>query len=117
MDGVSRAVDSAGEVVLQAGSCRFAYRRLRPGSLLVTITGHDVGQFGTTTLDEIRLELLRHRPLELFIDARDAAGATASVSDEWTRFFSVQRARLHRVHVLAGSKAVKLTVALRRRPS
>jgi len=51
MDGVTRTVDAAGDVLLQAGACRFVYKRLRPGTLLVTITGHDVGQFGTTSLD------------------------------------------------------------------
>jgi hypothetical protein len=112
MDGVTRAVDPAGEVLLQAGSCRFVYRRLRPGALLVTITGHDVGQFGTTSLDEIRLELLRHRPLELFIDAREALGPAVSVSSEWTNFFSLNREQLRRVNILVGSKIVELTIAI-----
>ena len=97
---------------LQSGSCRFTYRRLRPGALQVTITGHDVGQFGTSTLDEIRLELLRHRPLELFIDAREALGPAVSVSSEWTNFFSLNREQLRRVHVLVGSKVVELTIAI-----
>ena len=72
----------------------------------------DKGQFGPSTLDEITAALDREGSVELFIDAREAVGATASVSDEWTRFFSVQRTRLRRVHVLAGSKAVTLTVAI-----
>lgn len=72
----------------------------------------DKGQFGPSTLDEITASLDREGALELFIDAREAVGAAVSVSDEWTRFFSVQRTRLRRVHVLAGSKAVKLTVAI-----
>lgn len=101
-----------GEVNLTAGSCTFAYRRLRPGALLVSITGHDTGQFGTSTLDEIRLELLRHRPLELFIDAREALGPAVSVSSEWTRFFALNRDQLRRVSVLVGSKVVELTIAI-----
>ena len=112
MDGVTRSVDAAGEVVLQAGACRFVYKRLRPGALLVVISGHDVGQFGTTSLDEIRLELLRHRPLELFIDAREALGPAVSVSSEWTNFFSLNREQLRRVNVLVGSKIVELTIAI-----
>jgi hypothetical protein len=80
--------------------------------LLVTITGNDTGQFGTRTLDEIRLELLRNRPLELFVDAREAVGAAVSVSDEWTRFFALNREHLKRVSVLVGSKVVYLTVAI-----
>ena len=72
----------------------------------------DKGQFGPSTLDEITAALDREGSLELFVDAREAVGAVASVSEEWTRFFAVQRTRLRRVHVLAGSKAVALTVAI-----
>lgn len=112
MDGVTRTVDASGELRLSAGSCAFGYRRLRPGALLVTISGHDTGQFGNSTLDEIRLELLRYRPLELFIDAREAVGAAVSVSSEWTRFFALNREQLVRVNVLVGSKVVELTIAI-----
>jgi hypothetical protein len=101
-----------GQVQLADSACTFAFRRLRRGALLVTITGHDRGQFGTRSLDEIRLELLRHRPLELFIDASGALGATARVSQEWTQFFALNREQLKRVSVLVGSKAVHLTVAI-----
>ncbi len=76
----------------------------------MTITGNDTGQFGTSTLDEIVMAIQRERPLELFVDARGAVGAAVSVSDDWTRFFSSNRASLSRVHILAGSKSVYLTV-------
>jgi hypothetical protein len=101
-----------GEIRLADPVCTFLFRRLRPGALLVTITGHDRGQFGTRSLDEVRLEILRHHPLELFIDANEAVGATARVSQEWTQFFSLNREHLKRVSVLVGSKAVHLTVAI-----
>src|SRR5258708_3680020 len=109
---VSREVTPQGGVRLAAGNCAFEYQRLKPGALLVTIAGNDTGQFGTATLDEIRMELLRHRPLELFVDAREAVGAAVSVSDEWTRFFSLNREHLRRVSILVGSKVVSLTVAI-----
>ena len=99
-------------MVLSAAGCVFTYRRPKPGVLLVAIAGHDKGQFGTTTLDEISLALKRDRPLELFVDASQAVGAALSVSDDWTKFFSTNRSDFTRVHVLAGSKVVKLTVAI-----
>jgi hypothetical protein len=103
---------AGGDVRLADPVCAFRFHRLRPGALLVTISGHDRGQFGTRSLDEVRLEILRHRPLELFIDASEAVGATAQVSREWTQFFSLNREHLKRVSVLVGSKAVHLTVAI-----
>ena len=112
MTSIARELLPGGAVRLSCGDATFAFVRPHPGRLLVTINGMDKGQFGASTLDEITAALDREGSLELFIDARDAVGATVSVSDEWTRFFSVQRARLRRVHVLAGSKAVKLTVSI-----
>ena len=111
-NAVVREETSDGGVRLFDPVCTFTFRRLRPGSLLVTIVGNDTGQFGTRTLDEIRLELMRYRPLELFVDAREALGAAVSVSDEWTRFFALNREHLKRVSVLVGSKVVYLTVAI-----
>jgi hypothetical protein len=109
---VSRDVLPGGRIRVSAGDCTFVFERLRPGALLSIIVGDDKGQFGTCTLDEIRMELLRHRPLELFIDAREAVGAAVSVSNEWTHFFSLNRESLKRVSVLVGSKVVRLTIAI-----
>lgn len=97
---------------LSAGAGTFTYSRPRPGVMLVTIAGIDSGQFGTTTLDEIRIELLRHRPLELFIDAVAAVAVTVEVSKEWTQFFALNRDALRRVSVLTGSRAIELTIAI-----
>jgi hypothetical protein len=105
-------VERDGSVSLTAGRCRFVYRRCRAGVLDVTISGVDDGQFGTSTLDELRLALMRDGELEIFIDAREALAPAVSVSEDWTRFFSDNRAQLKRVSVLVGSKVVGLTVAI-----
>jgi hypothetical protein len=80
--------------------------------VLVTALGADMGQFGTASLDEIRLEMLRHRPVELFIDAQGVTMVAVDVSKEWTQFFSLNRDNLRRASVLVGSKAMELTVAI-----
>jgi hypothetical protein len=109
---VTREVLAEGVVRLAAEGCSFEFRRTGPGILLATIRGLDRGQLGATTLDEITAAMSREGRLELFVDAREAVGATVSVSDEWTRFFATHQPRLRHVHVLAGSKAVQLTVAI-----
>jgi hypothetical protein len=78
----------------------------------VNISGNDQGQFGTSALDEIRLEILRHGKLELLIDAEQAELVTVEVSQEWTRFFATTREQLTRVSVLTGSKLINLAVAI-----
>src|SRR5690606_2911608 len=79
-----------------------------------TIKGSDSGQFGTAALDEIRAEIGRRSPLELFVDARAASGPTVKVSEEWTDFFNRRRADLSRAYVLVGSKSLNLTIEIAR---
>lgn len=97
---------------LAAGKATFVYERLRPGAIAITIHGVDAGQFGTATLDEVRIEMLRHRPVEMFVDAEAALAVSHDVAKEWTEFFSLNREHLKRVSVLVGSKAIELTVAI-----
>jgi hypothetical protein len=109
---MSRVLEPDGSVSLTAGRGRFVYRRPAPGIIEVSISGVDDGQFGTATLDELRLALMRERPLELFIDTRQALAPAVSVSEDWTRFFSEHRNDLTRVSVLVGSNVVELTIAI-----
>ena len=92
--------------------CRFTFTRLAPGVMEIVIDGVDNGQFGTRPLDEIALALVRERPLELFVDATRASMPAVRVSQEWTRFFALNRADLKRVSVLVSSKSVELTIAI-----
>lgn len=96
---------------LSTPECEFIFRRLREGALLVTVTGYDRGELGTSPLDELRMELLRCKPLELFFDAR-AATAAVRVSNEWTRFFAMHKADLKRVSILVTGKAMNLTMSI-----
>lgn len=110
---IKREILPGGDVRLSSGDCTFVYRRPRAGALLVTISGYDGGQFGTTTLDEVHAAINREGKLELFVDAREAVGAAVGVSDDWTRFFSLSREKLSRVYVLVGgSKVMQLTISI-----
>jgi hypothetical protein len=111
---VGKTVAADGSIELISDEGKFAFRRIGQGALLVTITGNDKGQFGTAALDEIRLEILRHGPLELLVNAEQAVLVTQEVSREWTRFFADARPELKRVSILTGSKLVNLAVAIAR---
>jgi hypothetical protein len=107
-----RIVLPDGRICLSSGKSQFVFERLRPGALRVTFSGDDIGQFGSAALDELRMDLLRHTPLELFIDAADALTVSVELTNEWTRFFAASRAQLTRVSVLTGSKFFHLSVAI-----
>lgn len=110
--GLVREVLPDGQLRLSSGVCSFVFRRFPSATLLVTISGDDRGELGTAPLDELRLELLRNQPLELFVDARAVTSASVAVSREWTAFFAENRRYLTRVVILGGSRVVNLTLAI-----
>lgn len=109
---IQREIIPGGGVRLVSPTCTFTFERTRPGALYVSVTGYDRGQFGPLALDEIRSAIAREGKLELFVDAREATGIAVNVSDDWTRFFAANRGGLDRVHVLAATKSVELSVAV-----
>jgi hypothetical protein len=111
---LERAVLPNGSIRITAGESAFDFTRPKPGVLVVTIEGYDQGQFGTAPFDEIGSALRVGAPLELFVDARNAVGATVRVSQDWTSFLSRHKSDFRHVHVLASSKMVELTVAIAR---
>jgi hypothetical protein len=109
---LDREVLPDGSIRMTSGEAAFEFARPKTRVLVITITGYDQGQFGVAALDEIGSVLRVAAPLQLFIDARNAVGATVRVSQDWTSFFSRHQRDLAHVHVLAGSKMVELTVAI-----
>jgi hypothetical protein len=115
LPAAAREVLADGVVRLTAGACTFLYERLRPGVLLITISGQDNGQFGPATVDEAAAEFGRFSgPVRLFVDTRGATGPTRQVMETWTEWFAANRARLERVVILVPpeSKLLHLTVSI-----
>lgn len=94
--------------------CTITVERPGFGTILVRISGYDRGQFGSAPLDEVADEMQRYAPLNLFVDASQADGATWSVSEAWTQWFSQNHARLARVAILVRSPYVRQTIAVAR---
>ena len=115
---VRRTPEPDGTLALQAGRCRFEYRRPRPRLTVVTISGHDDGALGASPLDELTADL-RGRPgrLLLFVDARDTRGVATQVRDLWSAWFQAHRDELDAVHVLSATPLVQLNLGLGRQLS
>jgi hypothetical protein len=100
-----------GTVVLKDERCSFALRELRPGVMLMQISGHDTGQLGSAPMDELGGYLRRHAPVELFV-ALGEEGTTypnLSVQEAWTEWFNLNRSGLKRVNILARGKYLHIT--------
>lgn len=99
---------------LTADRCSFTYRRLKPGTLLMTIAGNDHGQFGAATIDEVNAEFERFGVVTLYVDTQAAAGPSTSVMEAWTAYFAANRNKLKRVVIMVPpeSKLLHLTVSI-----
>jgi hypothetical protein len=53
--------------------------------------------------------------MDLFIDARNAQGASLDVSNDWAQWLGKQRARFRQINMLTGSRFVQITADFVRR--
>ena len=103
-DGVVRIWDE---------TCSFTYWRPRPGVVYLRIEGKDRGQFGRVPLDELRMDLRRYAPVELFVDTHDPlVSANVEVQDMWTEWFRDNRSALKTVSMLVQSNYMHFTAEL-----
>jgi hypothetical protein len=96
-------------VVYEGIHCRLAVERPAAGVVVVRITGSDIGEFGEAPLRELQQYLDEGGPLALFIDAREAKGATVDVSSEWALWLRKHKDGLQHVSMLTGAPFIRLT--------
>ncbi|HYO72590.1 MAG TPA: hypothetical protein VEU33_41605 [Archangium sp.] len=98
-----------GSVRLSSERCSFTYQRPRPGVVFMRIVGIDRGEFGTAPRDELRGDISRYSPIELFIEMDEITGANLPVQEAWTSWFSTNRPALKSVSMLTHSKFMHFT--------
>lgn len=95
-------------------NCLLELWRAAPALVLIRITGRDVGESGDAPLRALEKEL-QQNPIELFIDARNSKGASLEVSNAWACWLRSYRSRLRSIHMLTGSRFIRLTADVVRR--
>jgi hypothetical protein len=107
-----REVQADGSVALRGERVSFFYRRPRPGLVAMKIVGPrlDTGELGSAPMDELAPDVAHGAPLELFIDASEAAGAVVSIQEGWADWFARHRAQLTSVSMLVQGKYMHFTV-------
>ena len=89
--------------------CSLSIASPAPGVVLVTVAGQPVGEFGADPLSELEKQLPESDPVELFIDARRARGASVQVSSDWAHWLAKHRPRFSHVNMLTGSQFIEIT--------
>jgi hypothetical protein len=90
-------------------SAGLAIERPAAAVVVLKLAGWDTGEFGDAAMKEIARDFARGEPLQLFIDARAAKGATIDVSNDWALWLRANRARFAHVSMLTGSPFIQLT--------
>jgi hypothetical protein len=101
-----------GTVRLTGERCSYTYQRPRPGVVFVRLAGDDKGEFGNAPRDELRGDISRYAPIELFFEMDESTGANLPVQEAWTEWFSSHRPALKSVNVLTHSKFMHITVEI-----
>ncbi|AKI98392.1 hypothetical protein ATI61_12171 [Archangium gephyra] len=109
MSTIQRETLACGVVRLSSERCSFTYHRPRPGVVFMRIVGNDKGEFGNAPMDELREDISRYSPIELFIEMDEITGANLPVQEAWTAWFSTYRPALKSVSILTRSKFMHFT--------
>jgi hypothetical protein len=107
-------VTSARRIELFGSNVDFEINRVSSSTVVVVISGKDVGEHGDRPLRALDA-LLAEGGFELFIDARKTTGASIDVSNVWAAWLRLHRDELHRIHMLTASRFVQLTADFVRR--
>ena len=101
-------------VVVGNERIRFTFRRPRLGLVVVQIVGSELddGALGSAPMDELGRDLRRYAPVEIFIDASEAAGALVPVQEQWADWFAQNRASIKHVSMLVRGNYMHFTVEL-----
>lgn len=95
-------------VDIEGAHGRVTITRPGRGVIVVTYSGHDVGEFRDVPFRELDRCVAEEGPVHLFVDGRASNGATVEVSSEWARWLGANRERLASVHLLSGSKVIQM---------
>lgn len=102
-------------VRFEGRDCVVSIRRPAARIVVVTLSGHDIGEFGDAPFRELAKDLAEPGAIELFIDARRGKAASIDVSGQWAAWLRTHKARFARVSMLTGSRFIQLSADIVRR--
>lgn len=111
---MSRMSEPAHVLELETVHTRMTLQRVGAAVVLVAISGSDIGELGDAPFDALDQELAKGS-FSLFIDARSTKAASVNVSNAWAHWLRKHRDALHGIHMLTGSRFVRITADFVRR--
>lgn len=89
--------------------CELSLDAPAPGVVLLTISGHDTGEFGSVPMTQLEAHFAGHSVIELYIDARGTKTASTEVSGDWAVWLGAHRSHFKHISMLTGSRFIEIT--------
>jgi hypothetical protein len=99
-------------VHFETSQCSLTITTPYVGVFLLVLMGRDVGELGDAPFKALARRLTGEEPVELFIDARAATGATLEVSGAWALWLGANKRRFRHVSMLTGSRFIQMTAGI-----
>ena len=80
-----------------------------PGVVLLAISGHYTGEFGSLPMTQLEARFAGHDGIELYIDARRTKAASTEVSGGWAVWLGAHRSHFKHISMLTGSRFIEIT--------
>lgn len=105
-----------GETINYQGiACELSIASPASSVVVVTISGLDIGEFGSMPTARLENYFSDQQAVELFIDARRTRGASIDVSGDWAVWLGAHRSHFKRINMLTGSRFIEVTADFVRR--
>lgn len=102
-------------VCFEGTHCAVMLEQLSETLIVMRLSGTDTGELRDVPIKTLNEWLAGVNAIEFFIDARSVRGASIDVSNEWSAWFTANRARFKFITMLTGSKLVQITAEFVRR--
>ena len=102
-------------VKFEAVNCSLIIRRPKPGVVVATFKGSDIGEFGDAPFRELSIDLADDKAIDFFVDGRETPAASLDVSGSWANWLGEHKDQIRRLDILCGSRFLQFTAEFVRR--
>ncbi len=100
---------------IENATCEMTIVQLNATSVLLRISGNDIGEFMDVPMRCIDALLSPNVPANLFVDTRETQGVTMTASGAWAAWLEKRRNSFESIHFLASGRYVTVSAQFVRR--
>jgi hypothetical protein len=102
-------------VKFEGVNCSLVIRRPKPGVVVATFKGSDIGEFGDAPFRELAADLVENKRIDFFVDGRETPATSLDVSGSWANWLREHKDQIRRLDILCGSRFLQFTAEFVRR--